>query len=102
MSDHLQEAREFAECAANHTSPDVRSVPFALHGILHALIAIAERMPQQMTTEEYAELLRVQAEAAAAANAQAVAEKWTAMRFDVDEKGMRISESVPTEGDPHE
>lgn len=51
MSNHLQEARKFVECAENHTSPDARSVPFALHGILHALIAIAERMPQPLTVE---------------------------------------------------
>ena len=99
MTDHLQEAREFVACAENFSSPDDRSVPFALHGIAHALLAIAERMPQQMTTEEYAELLRVQADAAATANAKALSERWTEMRFDVDEKGMRISESVPTEGE---
>ena len=46
MTDHLHEAREFVECAENFSSPDDRSIPFALHGILHALIAIAERMPE--------------------------------------------------------
>ena len=55
MTDHLQEAREFVGCAENFSSPDDRSAPFALHGILHALIAIAERMPEPtrpMTPEE--------------------------------------------------
>ena len=101
MSDHLQEAREFVECAENFSSPDDRSIPFVLHGILHALIAIAERMPQPLTVEEYSEMVRVQSVAAAAANAEALAGKWSSLRFDMDEQGMRISESVP-EGDHHE
>ena len=102
MSDHLQEAREFVERAENFSSPDDRGIPFALHGILHALIAIAERIPQPLTAEEYAEMMKAQAVAAAAANADALAGKWSSLRFDVDEMGMRVSQSEPTEGDPHE
>ena len=44
MTDHLNEARTFAECAQNWGSPDDRSIPYALHGITHALIAIAEAL----------------------------------------------------------
>ena len=44
MTDHLNEAREVAKCAQNWGSPDARSVPYALHGITHALIAIAEQL----------------------------------------------------------
>ena len=44
MTDHLNQAREIAECAQNWGSPDDRSIPYALHGITHALIAIAEAM----------------------------------------------------------
>ena len=44
MTDHLNEARTFAECAQNWGSPDARSIPYALHGITHALIAIAEAL----------------------------------------------------------
>ena len=51
MSDHLHEAREFVGCAENFSSPHDRSTPFALHGILHALIAIAERMPEPTRAE---------------------------------------------------
>ena len=96
MIDHLQEAREIVECTANHTSPDDRSIPFALHGILHALIAIAERIPQPLTVEEYTEVVKAQAVAAATANADALAGKWSNLRFDVDEKGMRVSEAEAT------
>ena len=98
MSDHLQEAREFVECAANHASPDARSIPFALHGILHALIAIADRMPQPLTVDEYAEMMKAQAVAVAAANADALAGKWSSLRFDMDERGMRVA----TEGETDE
>ena len=96
MINHLQEARMVAECPSNYTSPDSRSVPFALHGILHALIAIAERMPQQLTAEEYTEMVKAQAVAAAEANADALAGKWSNLRFDVDEKGMRVAEVEAT------
>ena len=98
MSDHLQEAREFVERAENFSSPDDRGIPFALHGILHALIAIAERMPQPLTVEEYSEMVRAQAVAAAAANADAMAGAWSSLRFDVDEKGMRVA----SQGGTHE
>ena len=96
MTDHLQEAREIADSAWNHTSPDDRSIPLVLHGILHALVAIAERMPQTLTVEEYTEMVKAQAVAAAAANADALAGKWSNLRFDVDEKGMRVAEAEAT------
>ena len=46
MTDHLNQAREIAECAQNWGSPDDRSIPYALHGITHALIAIAEALQE--------------------------------------------------------
>lgn len=43
MSEHLDEARRIASFAEDVAgSPDERSVPYLLSGILHALIAIAE------------------------------------------------------------
>lgn len=43
MSDHLSEARRIASFAEDVAgSPDDRSVPYLLAGILHALIAVAE------------------------------------------------------------
>lgn len=50
MSDALERARGVAEWDASQEvatshSPDARTVPFLLSGILDALIAIAERLP---------------------------------------------------------
>ena len=76
MTDHLEEAREFVACAENFSSPDDRSIPFALHGILHGLIAIAERMAaptRPMTPEE----LDAYARAYAASVSDVVAQRFS-------------------------
>ena len=40
--------------------------------------------------------MKAQAVAAATANADALAGKWSNLRFDVDEKGMRVAEAEAT------
>ena len=91
-TDHLQEARKFVECSENFGSPDDRSVPFALHGIMHALIAIAERMPEPtrpMTPEE----LDAYARAYAASVSDVVAQ-----RFNFPEPVLTLTEGVTRQG----
>lgn len=45
----LQVAKEIAALNAVHESPDARSVPLLLNGILHALIAVAEAGDRAVT-----------------------------------------------------
>ena len=83
MTDHLNQAREIAECAQNWGSQDARSIPYALHGITHALIAITEALNAAGTPrtaprsdDDAADVLADPPDSARPTEARTASERW--------------------------